>query len=175
VNLPKEKRRTTPRVQDLPLDHVPSSSKEGVHIKLYSGSFSSLKSPVLNYVPIIIADITIEAGTSTIQHIPANYNTFLYVIQGSVTIGEEDKLLNQDQVGWLNLLSDDVESELKLIAGEKGVRFILYAGKPTGETIISHGPFIADSAEDIQRLYKEFRQGQMKHISTVSAEQKIEL
>lgn len=61
----------------------------------------------------------------------------------------------------------------KLTAGEKGVRFILYAGKPTGENIVSQGPFIADSSEDIQRLFQEYRQGKMKHISTIPETQKM--
>jgi redox-sensitive bicupin YhaK (pirin superfamily) len=173
LNLPKKDRWAMPRVQDLPLEHVPTLSKNGVHIKLYSGHLSGLTSPVQNYVPIVIADLTIEAGTSTIQQIPANYNTFLYVIRGSVKVGEEGKQLNEDQVGWLDLSGNDVESNLHLMAGEKGVRFLLYAGKPTGENIVSHGPFIADSNEDIQRLYQEYRRGQMQHIATVPDSQKI--
>jgi len=62
---------------------------------------------------------------------------------------------------------------LKLTSGEAGVRFVLYSGKPTGEPIVSHGPFIADSSEDIARLYNEYRQGKMKHISTVPQNQRI--
>jgi len=173
VTLPKNKRWATPRVQDLPLDHVPAFSKDGVHIKLYSGTLASLKSPVQNYVPMIVADITIEAGTSTVQQIPANYNTFLYVIKGSVKVGEGKAQLNEGQVGWLDLSGDNVESDLHLTGGEEGVRFVLYAGKPTGENILSYGPFIADSSDDIQRLYQEYRQGKMKHISTVPDSQRI--
>ena len=33
-------------------------------------------------------------------------NTFLYVFSGSVKVGEDEKQLNQDQVGWLDLLED---------------------------------------------------------------------
>ena len=173
VNLPKKDRSATPRVQDLPLERVPALSKNGVHTRLYSGSLSGLVSPVQNYTPMIIADITLEAGKITIQQIPANYNTFLYILKGTVKVGEDEKQLNQDQVGWLNLIGDTAQSELKLKAGEEGVRFVLYAGKPTGENIVSYGPFIADSSEDIQRLYREYRQGQMKHISTVPESQRI--
>jgi redox-sensitive bicupin YhaK (pirin superfamily) len=50
---------------------------------------------------------------------------------------------------------------------------VLYAGKPLGENIVAHGPFIADSAEDIKRLYQEYRQDKMKHISTVPEKQRI--
>ena len=173
VNLPKKDKGATPRVQDLPLDHVPTLSENGVHIKLYSGSLGGLTSPIQNYVPMIIADITIEKATSTALQIPANYNGFLYVIGGSVKVGEDEQQLNQDQVGWLDLFSDHTQSELQLNTGEESVRFVLYAGKPTGESIVSYGPFIADSSEDIQRLFHEYRQGKMKHISTVPQSQRI--
>src|SRR6476660_8118097 len=171
--LPKKDRRATPRVQDLPLEHVPTLNENGVAIKLYSGSLAGIISPIQNYSPMIVADITIEAGVSTVQQIPANYNTFLYLIKGSVKVGESDRLLNQDQVGWLDLQTDTAQSDVELAAGENGVRFVLYAGKPTGDNIVSHGPFIADSLEDIQRLYQEYRRGKMKHISTVPQSQRI--
>jgi quercetin 2,3-dioxygenase len=134
---------------------------------------TGLTSPVQNYSPIIVADITINASATTVQWIPANYNTFLYILNGNVKVGEEKKQLNEDQAGWLDLFDEATESALQLTAGEKGTRFILYAGKPTGDNIVSHGPFIADSSEDIQRLYREYRQGRMKHISTVPENQQI--
>jgi redox-sensitive bicupin YhaK (pirin superfamily) len=175
VSLPKKNRWTTPRVQDLPLAHVPTHNENGVQIKLYSGTLSGLQSPIQNYTPMIVADITIEAGKSTIQQIPANYNSFMYVINGSVTVGEDGRKLNGDQVGWLDLSVENIDSDLLLSAGEEGVRFVLYAGKPTGEPIVSYGPFIADSSEDIKRLYQDYREGKMKHISTVPESQRIQL
>src|SRR6266536_2059968 len=173
LSLPKKDRWTTPRVQDLPLPHVPKKAEDGVEIGLYSGSFVGLKSPLQNYTPVIIADITVAPGVTTIQQIPGNFNTCLYVLKDGVIVGDDEKLLKQDQVGWLDLFKDEEQSELKLTAGEDGVRFVLYSGKPTGDAIVSHGPFIADSSEDIVRLYKEYSQGKMKHISTVPESQKI--
>jgi len=173
VNLPKKDRAALPRVQDLPLEHVPALSAEGVHIKLYSGELAGLQSPVQNYVPMIIANISIEPGVTTTLQIPANHNTFLYVLNGSVKLGEESKQLNKDEVGWLDIFGNDAQSDLKLTAAEEGVRFVLYSGKPTGESIVSYGPFIADSNEDIQRLFREYRQGKMEHISLVAESQRI--
>jgi quercetin 2,3-dioxygenase len=172
LNLPKKDRWATPRVQNLPLKHVPTSSEKGVTVKLYSGALAGLTSPVQNYSPMIVADITINARVSTVLKLPANYNTFLYIIEGDVKVGNQAKQLSTDEVGWLNLLVEG-ESELNLKAGEAGVRFVLYAGKPTGDNIVSHGPFIADTNEDIQRLYQEYRRGKMQHIATVPDKQKI--
>jgi quercetin 2,3-dioxygenase len=173
LNLPKKDRWAKPRVQDLQSAHVPAFSKKGVAIKLYSGSLAGLTSPILNYTPLVVADITIEAGVTTIQQIPGTYNGFLYIIRGTVKVGEDQKQLNQDQVGWLDRLEDTGQTDLVLTAGHDGVRLVLYAGKPTGESIVSYGPFIADNAEDIQRLYNDYRQGKMKHISTVPESQRI--
>lgn len=173
LNLPKKDRWATPRVQDLRLEHAPAVNEKGVHLRLYSGSLSGLTSPIQNYTSLIVADITVDGGVTTIQYLPANFNTFLYVIKGSVKVGEDEKQLTEHQVGWLDMLDETAESELKLTAGKEGVRFILYAGKPTGDNIVSHGPFIADSSEDIQRLFQEYRQGKMKHISTLPESQRI--
>ena len=173
VNLPKKDRLAQPRVQDLPLEHAPTLDEGGVHIKLYSGSLVGLTSPVENYTPMVIADVRIEPGITTTLEIPANFNTFLYVLDGSVKVGEDEKDLNKYQVGWLDITTDDATSELKCTAGNNGVRFALYSGKPTGDAIVSHGPFIADSQEDIMRFYSEYRQGKMKHISTVPDNQRL--
>jgi redox-sensitive bicupin YhaK (pirin superfamily) len=167
ANLGRQNRKAMPRLQDLPLDHVPVVNENGTHIKLYSGTLAGITSPVQNYVPLLIADITVEPGVTSIQKIPANYNTFLYVLNGTVQVGENKTTLYKDQVGWLNIFDQNGESELKVTAGSAGVRFVLYAGKPLHEDIVSHGPFIADDSEEIVQLYKEYRQGKMKHISTV--------
>src|SRR5579862_3438396 len=173
LNLPKKSRWAVPRVQDLPSEHVPVSSKNGVSIRLYSGSLAGLNSPIQNHTPFILADVNINANVKTVLEIPGNYNTFLYVLSGVVKVGEPAKQLSQDKVGWLDLSDDEHQSELVLTTGKDDVRLVLYGGKPTGENIVSYGPFIADSSEDIQRLYREYRQGKMEHISKVSPGQRL--
>lgn len=165
LNLPKEKRWTMPKLQDLLLEDVPIVAENGLNIKIYSGSFAGVTSPVSNYVPLILADIQMQAGVSTLQNIPSSFTTFLYVLEGSLKAGDDDKIINENQVGWLDRYTDDTSSELRLTAGDNGVRFLLYSAQPQGDPIVSHGPFIGDSQEDISRLYSEYRQGKMNDIS----------
>lgn len=173
LDLPRKNRQATPRVQDIAADRVPTVEERGVKIRVYSGQLAGTASPVQNYTPLIIADIALEADTPYTLQIPANFNTFLYVLDGSVQVGDKQEQLQKDQVGWLDRYQEEKSSELLLKAGKAGARLVLYGGKPTGDSIVSHGPFIADSTEDINRLYREYRQGKMIHITEVPAEQKI--
>jgi redox-sensitive bicupin YhaK (pirin superfamily) len=175
VNLPKKDRQAAPRVQDLPLEHVPQHSSGGTTIRLYSGALAGLQSPVQNHVPMIIADITMEPGAATTLELPAGFNTFLYVLGGGLRVGADGQALGLDQVGWLDLHREEAASDLQLTAGAAGARFVLYGGRPAGEPFISQGPFIADSSEDIARLYRDYRQGKMQHISTVPDSRRIRL
>jgi len=144
-----------------------------VELRLYSGSLAGMTSPVKNHVPVIIGDIQMQPDASYTFNLPATFATFLYVLDGSLQIGEERKILEQNEVGWLDRSTIDGDSELGISAGKSGARFVLYSGQPQGDPIVSHGPFIADTEQDISRLYRDFRAGKMKHISTVTDSQKF--
>lgn len=190
LTLPKADRWTPPRLQDLKAEHVPSTNGDGFNIKVYSGSFAGISSPINNYVPMIIADIQMDSGKTMLQNIPSDYTTFLYVLEGSVKVGEDEKIVHTNQVGWLDKFQKQgmgelgkgrngewtdnfANSELKITAGEKGARFVLYSAQPQGDPIVSHGPFIGDTQQDIIRLYDEYRQGKMKFITDVDEDHLI--
>ncbi|HEY0739860.1 MAG TPA: pirin-like C-terminal cupin domain-containing protein [Chryseosolibacter sp.] len=172
LNLPKEKRNALPRLQRLAAEHVPAKNSDGADIKVYSGSFAGMTSPVKNHTSLILAKIKLQPGTCLAEALPGNFSTFLYVLDGSVQVGEEKRKIAKDQVGWLNQVAD-VETQLRLRAGENGAYLVLYAAEPQHHEIVSHGPFIADSMEDIRQLYADFRAGKMGHISEVAEEQQF--
>lgn len=173
LTLPKKDRWATPRVQDISLNHVPKASADGVQVSVYNGTLFGISSPLQNYTPVIIADIRMQANASTRLSLPATYTTFLYVLDGSLLVGREKKLLDLDQVGWLDRSHKAGESELELVAGESATRFVIYSGQPQGDKIVSHGPFIGNTSEDLSRLFQEYRNGKMKHIATLPDPQKM--
>jgi redox-sensitive bicupin YhaK (pirin superfamily) len=173
LNLPKKDRWTTPRLQILPAEHVPMSEQNGLNLRVYSGSLDGLSSPMQNYVPLIVAEISLQPILSAKLKIPANFNAFLVAIDGSVEVGSNGKQLGKDQVGWLDHFDNTSQSELILRSGPEGARLILYAARPLGEPIVSHGPFIADRQDEIPPLYHRYRSGQMEHISKAAENQRI--
>jgi redox-sensitive bicupin YhaK (pirin superfamily) len=121
-----------------------------------------------NHVPVTIAEFAMKARAHVEQEIPASYNGFAYVIDGSVGIGEDGALLNAGQVGWLDRPETEGTSVLRIVAGEEGARVVLYTGQPQGDPIVSHGPFIGDSRDDIVRLYAEYRAARFDRLSDLA-------
>jgi quercetin 2,3-dioxygenase len=173
LNLPSKERWVTPRVQDLPAEHVPVFNADGLSIRIYCGAMAGLQSPILNYVPLIVAEFALKPNISTSQIIPADFNSFIYIIRGNVQVGKEKSILNEGETGWLNLIHKEANSELTLEAGSDSVRLIVYAAKPQGEKFASQGPFIGDTDQDIKKVYTNYLQGKFEHIAHTSEKQRI--
>src|ERR1700739_1848384 len=62
-------------------------------------------------------------------------------------------------------------SVLRVGAGESRARLDLYAGQPQRERIVSYGPFIGDSKQDIARLFAEYQSGTFPRLSELKKQQ----
>jgi quercetin 2,3-dioxygenase len=163
LTLPRNERWTAPGFQAIHSGSIPVRREPGAEIRVYSGSSRGVQSGTRNRVPVTMVEINLEPGASAVQEIPASYNGFVLVIDGSVQIAET--LLSAGQVGWLDRPSAQGASVLTVVAGESGTRLILYAGQPQGDPIVSYGPFIGDSKQDIARLFVEYQAGEFPRLS----------
>jgi quercetin 2,3-dioxygenase len=165
LTLPKADRWTEPGFQTIHTDAVPVRRENGAEVRIYSGGSGSLRSTTRNHVPVTITEITLEPHASIDQEIPSSYNGFVFTLRGSIQAGADGTFLKTGQTGWLDRPQVDAASLLRVTAGEEGARLVLYAGQPQGDPIVSYGPFIGDSKQDIVRLYTEFQSGQFVSLS----------
>lgn len=168
LTLPKNERWTTPDFQVIHSGSIPVRHEPGAEIRVYSGSSGSLRSDTRNHVPVTMAEIRLEPSAAAEQEVPTSYNGFVFVVDGSAQIGET--VLNTGQVGWLDRPSGNGTGIVTVAAGESGGRLILYAGQPQGDPIVSHGPFIGDSKQDIARLFAEYQAGRFPRLSQLRKE-----
>ena len=166
VRLSAKDRALAPRFEVIRGASVPVREEPGVVARLYSGATGALRSPTTNRVPVTLVDVALEPGARFEQALPASYNGFLYVLEGTVEVG--GSALAREQVGWLGPLRTPGESTLRIVAGEAGARVVLYAGEPQREPLVHHGPFVAGSREEIVELFRRFRAGEFVPMSTLS-------
>lgn len=171
LTLPQDRRWTTPGFQDLHAGDIPVRREPGVEVRVYSGASGKFVASTRNQVPVTIAEIVLDPYASVDQDLPLSYNGFAYVIGGSVRVGDEAALLEANQVGWLDCPAAHGSSDssvLRVVAGADGARLVLYAGQPQGVPIVSYGPFIGESKEDILRLNAEYRAGRFERMSQLA-------
>ena len=169
--LPPEKRYIQPFLQKIPLEEVPKIKTDAYEIRVYSGSSNGLTSPLKNHTPFTLVDYRLEKNAKVKQEIPARYNGLVYVLKGDVKAG--DKIIKAEQAGWLDKTTEKGNSEMQFEALDSDTHFVLYAGQPHHVPVVHHGPFVADSMEDIAQMYRDFRQGKFPHLNDLPDEQKV--
>lgn len=169
--LPPEKRWAQPFWQKILLEDVPTLKTDRYEIRVYSGSSNGLTSPLKNHTPLILVDFRMNADQTVTQELPAHHTGLIYVIDGALKVG--DSTVAAGQAGWLDQPEEKADGEIRFTAVADETHFVLYAARPHHVPVVSHGPFIGDSMQDIARLYNEYRNGEMPHLNELPEEQKI--
>ncbi|WP_019909369.1 pirin family protein [Paenibacillus sp. HW567] len=157
VNLPKVHKMTHPRYQNLKGKDMPVRSEEGATIKVFSGSSRGVTAPTLNYIPVTMAEMHIEAGHTVTQDLPGSYNGFIYVLEGKGTFGRNNIEASKGQVLWLGE-GGSGESEIDITATQP-LWIMLYAGEPIHEPVVARGPFVMNTEREITEAFSEYRRG----------------
>jgi hypothetical protein len=170
LTLPHDARWAAPRFEKIGRDATPLRGESGAEARVYSGSSGSVRATTHNYVPVTLIDLRLQPGAAFDQDLPDSYNGFLYVLEGDVSVGEQQTRLTGGQVGWLAEAPPNGSgvSWLRIVAGKKGARLILYAGERQGVPIVMHGPFVGENRADIMRLSRAYLEGKLPRISELA-------
>jgi redox-sensitive bicupin YhaK (pirin superfamily) len=170
LTLPHDERWASPRFEHVTRDSAPLRREPGAEARVYSGSSGSARATTHNYVPVTLVDLRLQAGARFEQELPDSYNGFLYVLDGTIAVGEDNVPLVTGQVGWLAEAEANASgvSTVRIIAGDGGARLMLYAGERQRVPIMMHGPFVGESRADIMRLSRQYIDGKMPRISEIA-------
>jgi len=171
MTIPAEERWSEPHLDAVSRELAPVRRETGVEVRVYSGSSDDARAPERSHghVPTTIVDVRLDAGATLEQEIPASYNGFVYVLDGTVRAGAGDgTALRTGQVGWLDRPASNGASVLRLSASNgESVRLVLYAGEPQRRPIAMHGPFVGETRADLMRVSRDFMDGRFERVSTL--------
>src|SRR5690606_19163197 len=89
-------------------------------------------------------DVHLPAGAEFNQAVPNHHNLFVYVYEGRIQIGNDQRELGTGNAG-LTFQGD----ELRISAMKEEARFLVLAGKPIKEPIAQYGPFVMNTSAEI--------------------------
>jgi quercetin 2,3-dioxygenase len=164
VNLPSHEKLCDPFYQDLQpaaLSHAKFGRASEAHV--IAGDWFGVKGPVrARPSEPMLAHVVLGPGEALDTPVPSSHRTFLFLGQGSVTIGkgtdDTQGQLSKDQIAVLGQ-----GDRISIQAGSEGAAFLLAAGKPFGEPIVQYGPFVMNTQSEIEKAFHDYRKGTLGH------------
>ena len=59
------------------------------------------------------------------------------------------------------MLTFSLDGDTLSLKGDASFRILLMAGKPLGQNVVNHGPFVMTTPEEIEEAFKDFQSGKM--------------
>lgn len=160
VNLPAKDKMTTPKYQgvkqnDLQKFALPNDTGT---IEIIAGNYEGKNGSVSTFTPIEMYNAQLNNGAKAVFNFPENYNTGFVIIEGSIKINGKDIAIANQFIYFKNE-GEKIEVE----ALENSVILIL-SGEPIDEPLVSYGPFLMNTSEEIQEAITDYNEGRFGYL-----------
>jgi quercetin 2,3-dioxygenase len=164
INLPAREKMKPAGYRDIDPAEIPVVAlRGGGRAKVIAGTLeadgNSVAGPIqgLATEPLYL-DVELPAGAAFTQPVAGSHNAFIYVFEGSATVGGAAKARSLATHSAGVLAAGDL---VDVRAGAEGARFLLLAGKPLGEPVVQHGPFVMNTREEIEQAIRDYQSGEL--------------
>jgi redox-sensitive bicupin YhaK (pirin superfamily) len=163
VNLPAAEKMVPPRYQEFPASEIPiATNEEGVWVRVIAGSALGIAAIIETHMPIMYLHFVLQPGATHVQPVPADFNAFAYLLGGEGTIGNDG---THAKDGDIVILERDGDAASLANTGTEPLSILLVAGVPLGEPVARYGPFVMNTADEIQQAFADYHAGRMGQIS----------
>jgi quercetin 2,3-dioxygenase len=156
LNLAARDKMGAPWYRDIQGAEIPQfTTAEGVGVRVIAGRSHGVAGAMQREVtePLYL-DVEIPAGASFTQALPASHNAFVYVYRGELHVGDTPVPVQR-----MAILRNDAESDGVVLEASAATRALLIAGKPLGEPIVQHGPFVMNTSDEIFQAVQDYQAG----------------
>ncbi len=160
VNLPARLKMTEPRYQEVLSASIPEIVRQnGVKMRVVAGAANGVRGPVTEIAadPTYL-DVSLPPNASLAHPIARGHTAFAYVFEGEGTFGPAEDGDGQVVSHPRLVIFDDGEA-VQVRTAQQPVRFLLVSGQPLHEPIARYGPFVMNTAQEIEQALRDLRNG----------------
>jgi quercetin 2,3-dioxygenase len=160
VNLPAALKMSQPRYQEVSAEEIPSVEKDGVTVRVVAGEVLGVTGPVTEIAanPLYM-DVRLAPDAEFIQDVPLGHTAVAYVFEGRGLFDNDDKG-EGESVSAVRLVQFEDGDHIRVkTEPDSFLRFMLMAGAPFREPIVPYGPFVMNTAAEIQQALTDLRSG----------------
>lgn len=159
VNLPARLKMTEPRYQEFAPEKIPVvRPADGVEVKVVAGRVGDVQGPIDQPAtePVYL-DVSLAAGAAWEHVLPEGHNAFACVFEGRVSVGAGGQG-HELAAPTLAVLDGGPAVRLQATAAEPA-RVLLVAGRPLGEPVARHGPFVMNTQQELVQAFQDYQAG----------------
>lgn len=157
INTPSKNKMDHPSYFPVKAGDAPTKVSEDGKVKatIFSGELLGAKGPVPSQTEVNAATLYFQQGGQISIPLPADHNAFIYLLDGEL------KVDGYGLVEELHLVHFKNDGEGISLEAVKETRVLLMSGKPLGEKVVSHGPFVMNTQTQILEAMRDYQMGKM--------------
>lgn len=161
VNLPKAAKMAPPAYQTIlnaAIPTVPVAGGAG-RLRVIAGSVLGQQGPARTFTPIELYDLEISAAGPLSWPMPDGQAVSLFVLHGRVSVN------GAEEAGEADLVLTGREGTQVVLEARTPSRLLIMSGRPIGEPIARHGPFVMNTRQELIQAAQDYQAGKMGHLS----------
>ena len=163
VNLPAAEKMSEPGYRDIPAEALARLERQGFTAVAVAGEWQlqasegttteTLTGPLEELAPrAAVLDLVLQAGASVSVNTARPENLLAYVYRGS--LAAQDITVSAQQMAVTR-----AGDRFTITAGADGAELLLLRGEPLAEPVANYGPFVMNTAEEIEQAMADYRDG----------------
>ena len=154
VNLPAAHKMDPAKYQAITAEQIAESELPGGgKVRVIAGQYGDAVGPASTFTPINLWEVRLPAGTSFDASFAEGDNVAVFVMEGPAEVNGTPASASD-----LVVLDHD-GTAVTVAAGDSGVRLLVLNGEPIDEPMVSYGPFVMNTREQIVEAIDDFNSG----------------
>jgi redox-sensitive bicupin YhaK (pirin superfamily) len=160
VNLPARDKMSAPGYQPLLDKDFPRLALGSARARLIAGPLNDLRGPARTHTPMSIFDLTFDRTGPAQLELPQDFNTMVFVLEGQVAVGADEQAVAPGQLALVQRQGGATQ-----VLAAEGARVLVLSAAPIAEPVVSYGPFVMNTREEIMQAMRDYQYGKMGHLS----------
>jgi len=170
VNLPRAEKWAAPRYQDLRSSELAlvTTSDAGALVRIIAGEVGELEGPGSTHTPMAMVHASLAPGARLELPWQVEFNSLVYVLAGSGSVGVERHPLTSGQLAVLGRGDFVSVSAAEQQDGHTPtMELLVLGGRPIREPVAWGGPFVMNNKAEVVQAFEDFQRGRMGQIPAV--------
>ena len=143
---------TKPAYTGLQREDIPAIPVEGGVVNLISGSLGDQHGPIESLTDVAMMTVELEAGAHVDLPAPSGRAVFFYVVAGTPSA-------NGTLIKPHHLATFAPDGDTITVTTEAPATILYGHADPIGEPVVSHGPFVMNTRQEIVRAIEDYNAG----------------